>query len=158
MIRNNNNLVIHVIEGGREITCWYVKVLLIGLMFSLTLMSGGCKPSDYVGNEFRWIHDVVPELGEPLQQEKAWYAVYQLKDEQMEFLLKTNFTKQGYSDWQDYTERCLLGTSSFYHLDGLADPIRVCVKQGSSDYNKIAIFIDLKRKRLILFYGITYGC
>jgi hypothetical protein len=132
--------------------------LFMGLIFVSTVLLTACGSSNYVENEFKWIHDVLPGLGDPLQQEKELYAVYQLTDEQIEKLLAMRFTKQGYSDWQDFTERACLGISTpLYHLDGIADQIKFCLKQGSDDYNKIAIYVDLKPKKLILLDGITYG-
>lgn len=42
----------------------------------------------------------------------------------------------------------------------LVDPIKFCLKQGFKHYDRIEIFIDLKRERerLIPYCGITSGC
>jgi hypothetical protein len=118
-----------------------------------------CGPQNLVGNEFKWIHAVVSGLDVPIQEDSEWYRVYRLTDEQMAGILSKRFSAQGYSNWETYSNRMLLGIGKpFYHLDGMATPIQVCYKEGSTiPWNMIAIFVETENKRLVLLYGITYG-
>ena len=42
-------------------------------------------------------------------------------------------------------------------IKGYRNNVMINLKEGSDSRNRIAMFIDLTEKKLILFYGITYG-
>ena len=129
--------------------------------FAMSIVTS-CAPGKEVEWEFKWVKEVIPDLGVPLQENQEWYRVYSLTDEQVTRILAMRFTEQGYSDWKPFTQGQSFSNPN-YNLDGSKTPIQVCYKDDGSykfdvTYNFIAIFLETERKRLVLVYGITYGC
>jgi hypothetical protein len=131
-------------------------------VFALAMgMVGACSPANFVEYQFGWIKTVIPDLGEPLQENPEWHRIYPLTDEQVTKILSMDFKEQGYTGWKPYQGRQTLMDAA-YHLDGYATPTQVCYKDDGSykfdpPWNTIAMFVETEKKRLVLVYGITYG-
>jgi hypothetical protein len=122
-----------------------------------------CVPVDHVNDEFKWVKTIIPDLGESIQEDPELYKIYSLNDEHMTRLLSKNFHEQGYIGWEPYQDSVSLSLHEpVYRLNGQTTPIQVCYKNDGSykfnkQYNYIAMFVEMEKKRLVLVYGITFN-
>ncbi len=92
----------------------------------------------------------------PIDYDLDWYQIIKLNDNDLEDILKNNFLNYGYTGWQSYVLSSSIGTQNPYLINGYVNKIKVNLKEKSNINNKIAIFLYLTEKKLILYYGITY--
>src|SRR5574344_2100890 len=126
---------------------------LIVLLFCISCINN----SDYIHKEFSWLLSEKKFLKQPSAGEKNWYLIYNLSQEQLDDILKNDFKHYKYQGWKRYNGSCSIGNKESIRVKGYSNNVMVNLKKGSDSYNKIAMFIDLTEKKLILFYGITYG-
>lgn len=115
------------------------------------------EENGYVFREFFWLISTNPFLKAPVAEEKDWYYVYNLNSEQIEQMLKSDYSVFNYQGWKCYKRSLSIGAEKTIHINGEKNNIMINMKKGCDSYNQIAMFIDLTEKKLILFYGITYG-
>jgi hypothetical protein len=124
------------------------------LLISLT----SCKRTiynDYVFHEFSWLISRYTFLQQPTFYEIDWLRGYHLNDEQLEILLKNDFSEQGYLGWKKYKKRHGFGNSCT--INGYLYDVRRNLKGGYKAHDEISMYIDLTNKIFILFYGYTSG-
>lgn len=130
-----------------------ISIFVIVLLFGIS-----CMPKDdYVQKEFSWLISEKKFLQRPSAGETNWYLIYDLTTEQLDELLKNDFQKHKYQGWKRYTGSSSIGNKAAILIKGYQNNVMINLKEGSDSFNRIAMFIDLTEKNLILFYGITYG-
>lgn len=131
-----------------KITCYLFCIIVL-------LLSISCINSrDYVLKEFSWLISEKNFLQQPSAGEKNWYLIYNLNLEQLGELLKDDFKKYKYQGWKRYTGSSSIGNKAAILIKGYRNNVMINLKEGSDSRNRIAMFIDLTEKKLILFYGI----
>lgn len=126
-------------------------------IFVLLFFTSCEQNNDYVFKEFSWLITAKNFLAQPVLYEKNWYLVYDLTIEQINDILRNNFENYNYQGWHRYNGSCSIGNDKSIQINGYRNHVMINLKNGSDSYNKIAIFIDVTEKKIILFYGITYG-
>ena len=134
-----------------------VSVLMLTVLFVAGCVVETGTRSGLAGIEFKWFDELGLTLGSPISEDPDWFYAYDLSDSQMKKLLANDLSKYGYTGWRDYTRNSLLGTGPSYRLDSKAHKIKVNYVAGSDNQDQVAIFINLSKKELVLFYGRTYG-
>lgn len=141
---------------------FYFMVKRVSILMLTVLFVTGCfveteTRSGLAGIEFKWFDELGLTLGPPIAEDPDWFYAYDLSDSKIKNLLANDLSKYGYTGWRDYTRNSLLGTGPSYRLDSKAHKIKVNYVAGSDNQDQVAIFINLSKKELVLFYGRTYG-
>ncbi len=65
---------------------------------------------------------------------------------------------QEYEGWNELKNKIVvLGTNPPYKIDGYKDKVFINRKKGSNDYDGVALYVILSKRKLILSYYRTYG-
>lgn len=131
----------------------YIFAVVIVLLFCVSCTDN----RDYVLLEFSWLISEKTFLKQPSAGDKDWYLVYDLTMEQLDDILKNDFKDHEYQGWKRYKRSRSIGVKESIHIEGYSNNVMINLKKGSDAYNQIAMFVDITEKKLILFYGITYG-
>ena len=138
------------------------KIFLLHVLFFVSIIIllfciSCANNNDYVFNEFSWLLSKKNFLKHPSGCEKNWYLIYNLNIEQLDDMLEDDFKDYDYQGWECYRGNISIGNKKSIRINGNSNNVIMNQKKGGDSYNKIVMFIDLTEKKLILFYGITYG-
>jgi len=115
------------------------------------------KSPDTVAREFVWIENLNLGLSDPILEERNWFKMYNINTNQMNQLILNDLSKYKYMGWKDFREVGHIGPSATYTVNGEKDNIKVNYVTGSDRFDQVAIFVDVSKMKLILYYGRTYG-
>ena len=73
----------------------------------------------YVFREFYWLISKKPFLKNPAAEEKDWYRVYDLNSEQIEEMLKNDFSEFKYQGWKCCKESRSIGIKKQFVSKGM---------------------------------------